>query len=130
MNALRRAEESAQADIRSDLRRRRRALGLTQAQAAQLLGMSRLSHVVLSPLFPPLKKGRPSLVEVYGRLGDRVSGQASERLSEASTGSRPTWPAAAAGPVRRTLSRVGLGSIIRVIAGKRFGAKAAVCLGF
>ena len=48
MNALRRAEESAQADIRSDLRRRRRALGLTQAQAAQLLGMSRLSHVVLS----------------------------------------------------------------------------------
>ena len=48
MNALRRAEESAQAYIRSDLRRRRRALGLTQAQAAQLLGMSRLSHVVLS----------------------------------------------------------------------------------
>ena len=48
MNALRRAEESAQADIRSDLRRRRRALGLTQAQAAQLLGMSRLSHAVLS----------------------------------------------------------------------------------
>src|SRR5215469_6085954 len=77
-----------------------------------------------------LKRGGLDLVEVYGRLGDRVSGQASERLSEASTGSRPTWPAAAAGPVRRTLSRVGLGSIIRVIAGKRFGAKAAVCLGF
>ena len=45
MNALRRAEESAQAYIRSDLRRRRRALGLTQAQAAQLLGMSRLSQL-------------------------------------------------------------------------------------
>ena len=44
MNALRRAEESAQADIRSDLRRRRRALGLTQAQAAQLLGIPRLDY--------------------------------------------------------------------------------------
>jgi DNA-binding Xre family transcriptional regulator len=36
--------EDAQACIRSALRRRRRALGLTQAGAAQLLGMSRLSY--------------------------------------------------------------------------------------
>jgi len=39
MNALVRARQAAQADIRSALRRRRRALGLTQEQAAQLLGM-------------------------------------------------------------------------------------------
>jgi DNA-binding Xre family transcriptional regulator len=36
--------QDAQACIRSALRRRRRALGLTQAGAAQLLGMSRLSY--------------------------------------------------------------------------------------
>ena len=40
----RRRSEDAQACIRSALRRRRRALGLTQALAAQLLGMSRLSY--------------------------------------------------------------------------------------
>jgi len=40
----RRRGEDAQACIRSALRRRRRALGLTQAGAAQLLGMSRLSY--------------------------------------------------------------------------------------
>jgi DNA-binding Xre family transcriptional regulator len=40
----RRRSEDAQACIRSALRRRRRALGLTQAGAAQLLGMSRLSY--------------------------------------------------------------------------------------
>jgi DNA-binding Xre family transcriptional regulator len=39
-----RRSEDAQACIRSALRRRRRALGLTQAGAAQLLGMSRLSY--------------------------------------------------------------------------------------
>jgi len=44
MNALRRARQAAQADIRSSLRRRRRALGLTQAQAAELLGMHRLAY--------------------------------------------------------------------------------------
>src|SRR6516165_3093744 len=84
----------------------------------RLVDFGALVLVEYFPLFPPLKKGGLDLVEVYGRLGDRVSGQASERLSEASTGSRPTWPAAAAGPVRRTLSRVGLGSIIRVIGAK------------
>jgi DNA-binding XRE family transcriptional regulator len=36
--------QDAQACIRSALRRRRRTLGLTQAGAAQLLGMSRLSY--------------------------------------------------------------------------------------
>jgi DNA-binding XRE family transcriptional regulator len=36
--------EDAQACIRSALRRRRRALGLTQAAAASVLGMSRLSY--------------------------------------------------------------------------------------
>jgi DNA-binding XRE family transcriptional regulator len=40
----RRRSEDAQACIRSALRRRRRTLGLTQAGAAQLLGMSRLSY--------------------------------------------------------------------------------------
>jgi DNA-binding XRE family transcriptional regulator len=40
----RRRSEDAQACIRSALRRRRRTLGLTQAAAAQLLGMSRLSY--------------------------------------------------------------------------------------
>ena len=40
----RRRSEDAQACIRSALRRRRRALGLTQAGAGQLLGMSRLSY--------------------------------------------------------------------------------------
>ena len=44
MNAVQRAEESAQADIRSALRRRRRALGLTQEQAARLLAMPRLTY--------------------------------------------------------------------------------------
>ena len=44
MNALVRARQAAQADIRSALRRRRRALGLTQEQAAQLLGMHRLAY--------------------------------------------------------------------------------------
>lgn len=34
----------AQACIRSALRRRRRALGLTQEQAARILGMARLSY--------------------------------------------------------------------------------------
>jgi DNA-binding XRE family transcriptional regulator len=42
--APRRRSEDAQACIRSALRRRRRALGLTQAGAAQLLGISRLSY--------------------------------------------------------------------------------------
>jgi DNA-binding XRE family transcriptional regulator len=40
----RRRNADAQACIRSALRRRRRALGLTQAEAAQLLGVSRLSY--------------------------------------------------------------------------------------
>lgn len=40
----RRRGEDAQACIRSALRRRRRALGLTQAAAAQVLGMSRVSY--------------------------------------------------------------------------------------
>jgi len=44
MNALVRARQAAQADIRSALRRRRRALGLTQEQAAQWLGMHRLAY--------------------------------------------------------------------------------------
>ena len=44
MNALVRARQAAQADIRSAWRRRRRALGLTQEQAAQLLGMHRLAY--------------------------------------------------------------------------------------
>ena len=39
-----RRSEDAQACIRSALRRRRRALGLTQAAAAQFLGLSRLSY--------------------------------------------------------------------------------------
>jgi DNA-binding XRE family transcriptional regulator len=39
-----RRSEDAQACIRSALRRRRRALGLTQAAAASVLGMSRLSY--------------------------------------------------------------------------------------
>jgi DNA-binding XRE family transcriptional regulator len=39
-----RGSEDAQACIRSALRRRRRALGLTQAAAGQLLGLSRLSY--------------------------------------------------------------------------------------
>jgi len=42
MNALHRSRQAAQADIRSALRRR--ALGLTQAEAAQLLGMQRLTY--------------------------------------------------------------------------------------
>jgi DNA-binding XRE family transcriptional regulator len=40
---VRRAED-AQACIRSALRRRRRTLGLTQAAAARVLGMSRLTY--------------------------------------------------------------------------------------
>jgi len=44
MNALVRARQAAQADIRLALRRRRRALGLTQEQAGRLLGMSRLTY--------------------------------------------------------------------------------------
>jgi len=40
----RRRSEDAQACIRSALRRRRRALGLTQAAAASVLGMSRLTY--------------------------------------------------------------------------------------
>src|SRR4029077_2271671 len=39
-----RGGEEAQACIRSALRRRRRALGLTQEAAARMLGMSRLSY--------------------------------------------------------------------------------------
>jgi DNA-binding XRE family transcriptional regulator len=39
-----RRSEDAQACIRSALRRRRRALGLTQAAAAGVLGMSRLTY--------------------------------------------------------------------------------------
>ena len=39
-----RSAHDNQACIRSALRRRRRALGLTQQQAAQLLGMSRLTY--------------------------------------------------------------------------------------
>lgn len=39
-----RASRDVQACIRSALRRRRRTLGLTQQQAAQLLGMSRLTY--------------------------------------------------------------------------------------
>jgi transcriptional regulator with XRE-family HTH domain len=39
-----RASRDVQACIRSALRRRRRALGLTQQQAAQLLAMSRLTY--------------------------------------------------------------------------------------
>ena len=39
-----RASRDVQACIRSALRRRRRALGLTQHQAAQLLAMSRLTY--------------------------------------------------------------------------------------
>ena len=39
-----RTSRDVQACIRSALRRRRRALGLTQQQAAQLLGMSRLTY--------------------------------------------------------------------------------------
>ena len=39
-----RRSEDAQACIRSALRRRRRTLGLTQAAAASVLGMSRLSY--------------------------------------------------------------------------------------
>ena len=39
-----RAAHDVQACIRSALRRRRRALGLTQQQAAALLGMSRLTY--------------------------------------------------------------------------------------
>jgi DNA-binding XRE family transcriptional regulator len=42
--APKRRSEDAQACIRSALRRRRRALGLTQAAAASVLGMSRLSY--------------------------------------------------------------------------------------
>src|SRR6516225_6336309 len=62
----------------------------------------------------------------FGALGLAEMPAAScERLSEASTGSRPTWPAAAAGPVRRTLSRVGLGSIIRVIVGLSWASSLA-----
>ncbi len=38
------AQADAQACIRSALRRRRRALGLTQEQAALLLGLSRLAY--------------------------------------------------------------------------------------
>jgi len=51
---------------------------------------------------------------VYDRLGDRLSGQAIAKI------------------VKRAVSRLRSreGSIIRVIAGKRCGAKAAVCLGF
>jgi transcriptional regulator with XRE-family HTH domain len=41
--AMRRADDS-QACIRSALRRRRRTLGLTQKDAAGMLGMSRLSY--------------------------------------------------------------------------------------
>ena len=40
----RRHSEDSQACIRSALRRRRRALGLTQAAAASVLGMSRLTY--------------------------------------------------------------------------------------
>ena len=40
----RQRSEDAQACIRSALRRRRRALGLTQAAAASVLGMSRLTY--------------------------------------------------------------------------------------
>ena len=50
MNALVRARQAAQADIRLALRRRRRALGLTQEQAGRLLGMSRLTYQ--KPIFP------------------------------------------------------------------------------
>src|SRR5271169_5516933 len=39
-----RAARDTQACIRSAVRRRRRALGLTQQQAAQLLGVSRLTY--------------------------------------------------------------------------------------
>jgi len=39
-----RASHDSQACIRSALRRRRHALGLTQQQAAALLGMSRLTY--------------------------------------------------------------------------------------
>jgi transcriptional regulator with XRE-family HTH domain len=39
-----RPTHDTQACIRSALRRRRRALGLTQEQAARLLGMSRLTY--------------------------------------------------------------------------------------
>ena len=39
-----RAAHDSQACIRSALRRRRRALGLTQEQAAQILRMSRLTY--------------------------------------------------------------------------------------
>ena len=41
---MRRRDPDAQACVRSALRRRRRALGLTQQQAAQLLGLSRLAY--------------------------------------------------------------------------------------
>jgi transcriptional regulator with XRE-family HTH domain len=39
-----RAAHDSQACVRSAVRRRRRALGLTQQQAAQLLGVSRLTY--------------------------------------------------------------------------------------
>ena len=41
---MRRQHDDPQSSIRSALRRRRRALGLTQASAAQLLGLSRLAY--------------------------------------------------------------------------------------
>jgi transcriptional regulator with XRE-family HTH domain len=44
MNAIHQARRVAQPDIRSALRRRRRALGLTQEQAGRLLGMCRLTY--------------------------------------------------------------------------------------
>jgi hypothetical protein len=54
------------------------------------------------------------LVEVYDRLGDRLSGQAIAKI------------------VKRAVSRLRSreGSIIRVIGGIRVGPKAARCLGF
>jgi len=82
------------------------------------------------PLFPPLKKGRPR-----PRRGVRQARRPGLGAGERAAIGSVNWisPNMASGrgrPVRRTLSRVGLGSIIRVIGGIRFGPKAAVSLGF
>jgi hypothetical protein len=69
---------------------------------------------VLLSIISPLKRGGLHLVEVYDRLGDRLSGQAIAKV------------------VKRAVSRLRSreGSIIRVIGGKRFVPKAAVFLAF
>jgi transcriptional regulator with XRE-family HTH domain len=75
MNAIRRAQQAAQADIRSALRRRRRALGLTQEQVAELLGMHRLAYHRIETGVRQIK---------FAELGRICAARASARLADVS----------------------------------------------